>query len=204
MEKIKIHIHIPKCGGKSMVQMFQKKYKTLCVYATWQPDLYIFSENEDDLFRLLAEDNGVPITEAFQYAKDNKFEAIIGNLAIPLIDAPARLFWNEIEYSAFLRQPFDRAFSERCHDTKYHSVPIDDIGFYSRKANSMSRQIGCLENLSFVGDFDTFSDDIQRLGLEEVHTNASGGVRELVREDAEIERCNQLDLILYQKMKQTK
>lgn len=181
--------------------MFCNKYKTLCIYTTWQPDKYIFTDDPDKLFELLKEDKPVTIGEAFYHAKANSFEAIIGNISIPQVDAAARRFWTEIEYSAFIRQPFDRAYSERCHDTKYHALPPDDDNFYERKSNWMTKQIGCLENLSFVGDFDNFSRDVQRLGLEEVHENKSDGVRALLRNDFEIERCNQLDYILYKRMK---
>lgn len=202
MEKVIVWIHIPKTGGKSIFKMLQQKYKTLQIYETLGG--YVYSDDVDEIDDKIANYyESLPLETCVQYAKDNGYTAIIGNLVASEIKMLCDAIYGTSELFCFLREPIARTVSEYKHNA-FHGYAETLFGdFCKRTQNTQWRQTsGDLSLLKFVGDFKNFQHDMQELGFTIEHENSSKD-RKYVDVDGSVAiPYNELDIELYNTFKQ--
>lgn len=202
MEKVIVWIHIPKTGGKSMFKMLQQKYKTLQIYETLGG--YVYSDDVDEIDDKIANYyESLPLETCVQYAKDNGYTAIIGNLVAKEIKTLCDSIYGTSELFCFLREPISRTVSEYKHNAFHGYTDTSFEEFCKRTYNTQWRQTsGDLSLFKFVGDFTNFECVVQGLGFTTEHENSSYGRSYIDVNESIAIPYNKLDTELYNSFKQ--
>tara|TARA_R110000868_G_scaffold175724_3_gene412914 strand:- start:2849 stop:3460 length:612 start_codon:yes stop_codon:yes gene_type:complete len=198
MEKITVSIHIPKTGGTSLGKMFLETFpgKTLLVYQHQKAGLFGVSRDTGTIEDEIRTGEAHRFDYIMYMAYRDGITHIHGNIPIEYL-VP---YFDRVRLVTFVREPKERTHSQYCHEKK-NGYDGSDVWFYRKHGDDMFKYThGQWHLFDFIGRFETFGEDIKKLGItHEIHVN-KGDRKEDVSNPEWLERYTLVDQDIYSEL----
>ncbi len=199
MPELLISIHIPKTAGTTFGAVLKKRFgeKMLFVYGGKEKNSYVYSHDVAYIPEKIKNNQHVSMGEVIKYVQDNKIEAIHGHAS--MFEFLELEHVMPVKYVTFLRNPEKRAFSEYCHNRIWGNNKDPEEAVYARRPNSLFHYTGGLWDLFwYVGQTETFDQDIAKLGFEGVEKKNITPQHIFQPNEELINKYNKVDKYIYE------